>query len=324
MWWIPLAALAAPRTIAPVEGRDGERVERPHAITFGLVGGLARATPEAWLDLQNADLAFVVSVGDAVERSSRRQYRRAQQRLGALPITPLPGVGEARGDRDLGRFFRAWGGLGVRGASRPTSWRAFDLVPQGARWRVLVVDADAERLGDRFLDELIWLPKVTAPLTEPLIVVSNEPVTSLVQGTGASDGARRLHDQIRRHTDPMRAPLFVSGGGAPELVMPGGPWGEAWLTVGQISGPPATLVRVTDALALDAGFDEALVRFFSESTDVAALSANGPYTASSFPLQGWWRVTIGADALTATLRMAGLQGWTDVHTIRWSRAAGWE
>lgn len=318
-----MAAAAA----APIAARDGDQLAREHAITFGLAGGLARATPDALVDLQRADLSFVVSAGDAVDRGSARRYRAVQEALGALPVVPLPGPGEARGDPDLSRFFRAWDGLGVRESEDPVTWRSFDLVPAGAAWRVVVLDADDQRLGETFLDELIWLPRVVGPAGRPLLVVANAPVGTLVAGDPPPEGAARLHELIRRHSEPMRAPLFAAAGNAPEFVLPGGRWGEAWLGVGQISGPPATLRRIDPSLIVEDSFDAALIEHFAASTDVSSILARGDYVADRFPLEGWWRITVGAADLTATLRMREIpqrpSGWTDVFTIRWTREGGW-
>lgn len=332
MWWTLVVAGQA--QAVEMAARDGDRIERGHPITFGLVGGLADATPDAWMDLQQADLAFVIAAGDTVPSGRARFYRRLHETLGALPVVPLPGPGEANRDADLWWFFRAYEGLGADGIG-PVTWRRFDLLPRGAPWRLLVLDADAARLGDSFLDELIWVPKAL-PMTHPLLVVCNAPVGTLTAEASPSAGAWRLHELVRRHTEPTRMPLWAAADGAAGFVLPGGRWGEAWLGIGRISGPASTLLRVdprltsgrtrisgTPPLVVDAAFDAALTDHFAGLADTAALLVGQAYDAERFPVEGWWRITVDADELTATLRMRAIQGWTDVFTARWTRASGW-
>ena len=325
MWFIATLSCAHVASAAPIAAADGERVERDGPVTFGMFGNFASADDTAVADLRSANLLFAVLPGDAVDRGTPGRYEALQGRLGGLSVLPLPGAGEGRGDRRLHNYYAAWEGLGVTGLPDPVPWCAFDLVSRGVAWRVLVLDADAERLGSAaFADELSWVPKVLADGHEPVLVLLNAPIGSLAEGAVQSVGAVKLHDLVWRHTDPTRL-VLVAAGGSPsaELSLPGGAWGEAWLGVGSAAGPAATVHRATERLALEPGLDAALEQWFGESADGSALAAGADYSAERFALTGWWRLTVDGDGLSATLRMAADGAFSDVYTIAWRSDSGW-
>lgn len=317
---VPPAAMAA---------IDGDVVEWSGPIRFGMVGGLAYADTSLDGDLRAAGLSFVVLVGDAVPRGTPRAYSALHQRLDTLPAVPLPGPGEARGDRRLTTYGRAWEGLGVRGVDDdPVPWRAFDLCTDGARWRLVVLDADRERLRDRFRDETFWLPKVLGNREAQVIVVANRPVGTVWSDwdPASSAGAAFLHGLVLRHTDATRLTLVAAGGTpSPELALPGGPWGEGWLAVGRATGPAGTLTRATQSLALEPGFDRALSAWFAAAgMDRDALDAAAAYTADRTPVSGWWVVELTGRTLEAALRLQDAQGaWSEAFRVRWTPEEGW-
>lgn len=314
----------------PIAARDGDVLRRDGPIRFGLVGGLASAGPSLDDDLRAGDLAFVVLAGDAVRRGTRRAYAALAERLGDLPAVPMPGRGEVRGDRDLSRYANAWGGLGVRGIDRdPVPWRAFDLCVGAAPWRLVVLDADEQRLGARFTDETYWLPKVLGGDDDgPVLLLMSRPVGSLWSGWDreGSRGAAMLHGLVLRHTSPGRLPLVAAfGTPSPELALPGGPWGEGWLGIGQVEGASGEVARTASSLALEPGFDRALVRWFSGfGADAATLEAAPGYGSDRTPLSGWWLLEVDGARLDATLRMRAPTGrWGEVYRVRWTPDDGW-
>jgi hypothetical protein len=321
MWMVASAAFAS----VPIAIRDGEVATVDGPVRFALVGGLAWASPATEADLHAAGLGFVVLAGDAVPRGSRSAYEVLRERLAGLPVVPLPGAGEARGDASLRWFSSTFTGLGVEGLDLNVPWRAFDIRTEGVSWRFLVLDADGDRRGTSFQDQLSWVPKVVADGDDPLIVLLNRPVRSMSASwdPSASAGAALLHDVVRRHTAPTRIALVAAGGApSPEFVLPGGPWGEGWLGVGRASGPPDTLIRATATAELEPGLDDALMRWFV-SDGVPAPSVVDDYRADTWPVTGWWRVTLDGEELAATLRMCRARGCADVYTVRWTRTDGW-
>lgn len=325
MWFL---AVGPSWSAVPVAFRDGDVLAADGAVRFGLVGGFAWAGPVTEADLADSRLSFVVLAGDAVTRGSKRAWsglsERLQERLHGIPVVPLPGAGEGRGDRSLATFAAAWDGLGVVGLSLPVPWRSFDVRTGETTWRFLVLDAETGRPGTRFEDELSWVPKVVADGDEPLILLSNLPVRSLSASWNPADaaGAEQLHALVRRHSGPTRIALVASGGApSPEFVLPGGPWGEGWLGVGRTDGPADTLQRVREPLTLEPGLDSALSQWFVAG-GLPALSTNDDYRAETWPVQGWWRVTLDGAELSATLRMCR-STCADVYTVRWTEAGGW-
>jgi hypothetical protein len=324
MWM--LAAGAALASI-PVAFRDGDTVSIDGPVTFGLVGGYAWAGPETADDLRSAELAFLVLAGDAVPRGSRRAYHALLERIGTVPVVPLPGAGESRSDGALRRFSSTFSGLGVAGLGPSVPWRSFDLRTDGVSWRFLVLDADRDRRGVPFEDELSWVPKVVAEGDAPLILLLNRPVRSLSASwpPDASEGAVQLHELVRRHTGPTRIALVAAGGApTPEFVLPGGAWGEGWLGVGRADGPPDTLVRADATTQLEPGLDEALERWFV-AEGAARPTVADDYRPDVWPVTGWWRVTLDGPLLTAALRMCrpSRGGCADVYTVSWTRDDGW-
>lgn len=309
----------------PIAARDGDQVTAAGPIAFGLVGGLASAGDDVIADLCESDLSFVVTA-DAVIRGTRARYAALHRRLGALPVQPLVGEGEARGGRRAAvppGFAAAWSGLGVQQLAEPVPWRALDLRAGGAPWRVLVVDVDQERLGPAFDEQLFWLPKVLAEGHGPVLVLANGPVGTLTE-PGPSEGAGRVHDVIERHTDPSRLVLYAAtGGGAPEIELPGGPWGEAWIGAGRAVVPVNELRRFDTEIALESGFDAALVRWFSIGGDAEPLREGGNFDPQRYPVAGWWRIELDGDRLNAAFRMNGAQGWDTVYQASWSSDRGW-
>lgn len=319
--WI-LAALA--HGAVPVAFRDGETVAVDGRVVFGLVGGFAWARPETEADLRSSGLGFVVLTGDAVPRGSKAAYETLVSRLDGLPVVPLPGPGEVRGDPGLRRFSSVFSGLGVEGLDVRVPWRAFDLRTDGTTWRFVVLDADSDRRGIPFADELSWVPKVVADGEDPLILLLNHPVRSLSSSwqPARSEGAVMLHDLVRRHAEPTRIALVASGGTpCPEFVLPGGPWGEGWLGVGRADGPSDTLLRANAPFELEPGLDAALSRWFLDD-GVLPPAVTDDYRPDTYPVQGWWRITLDGTELVATMRMCR-QDCADVYTVRWTRDDGW-
>jgi hypothetical protein len=309
----------------PIVAQDGERLARQGAVRFALVGGYAQAPPSLDQDLRQAQVDFVVLVGDAVSHGTSGAYRDLTQRLAGLPVCPLPGEGERSRDPGLRRFRQTWEGLGVRGLQEPVTWRAFFLETERHPWRMVVLDADREALGSRFFDEQFWLPKVVSEGDEPLIVLMNAPLDPLVATAPPDRGALQLHSALRRHVSGSRVALVAATGGAPSLTLPGGTWGEAWASVGQVGGTPVTLHREAGELALEPGLDEALSSWLTDrGADPVLLDAGVDYEASRWPLLGWWLVTLQGPELSLELRLAHNDVWRTVYRTSWTREGGWK
>ncbi|MEQ1571405.1 MAG: hypothetical protein ABMA64_37600, partial [Myxococcota bacterium] len=115
----------------------------------------------------------------------------------------------------------------------------------------------------------------------------------------------------------------ATGGGAPEIELPGGPWGEAWIGAGRAVVPVNELRRFDTEIALESGFDAALVRWFSIGGDAEPLREGGNFDPQRYPVAGWWRIELDGDRLNAAFRMNGAQGWDTVYQASWSSDRGW-
>ena len=140
---LPFALSSGPRREIPIAVADGGAIDQDRPIRVGIVGGYHLAPPSLDQDLRGASLDLVILAGDAVERGTGRAYRDLYARLSQLPLSPMPGPGERRGDRKLRRYERAFSGLGVRGLDADASWRAFDITSGDNLWRVVQLDVDA-------------------------------------------------------------------------------------------------------------------------------------------------------------------------------------
>ena len=118
----------------------------------------------------------------------------------------------------------------------------------------------------------------------------------------------------------------MSGGaGAPELVLPGGRWGDAWLAAGPTAPPVARLPRSAGDLTLAEPFANQLTaRLGARLPEEERLRLEA---ASAFdgrwPVAGFWWVSIRATELEIELWLSTDGSWEPLPAIRWTPDGGW-
>ncbi|MCA9488869.1 MAG: hypothetical protein KC621_03080 [Myxococcales bacterium] len=318
----PIATLLAgcvhaPPTV-PILVGDAGRLEGDR-VALALVGGWGEASVEERATVLEVGRALLL-VGETA-RGTNRSWAETLPTLGAARLLPLPGEAERRSDRELRTFHTVFDGYGVRGGGAPASWQSFLVVSGGHRWRVVVLDADEAALGQRFVDELSWLPKVLGG-DEPVIVLANAAVGSNAQGYGVPPAMQELFAVVRRHVDATRLVMVASA--APrvtELVLPRGAWGEAWLSTWL--GEPDVLLRDRDGHALERTLDLALLTSAAAVDDRDVELLDDTVTAWSprgDAARGWWTLDIEGAELRLTHRTIDGERSAEV---RWSVEGGW-
>lgn len=313
-----LAACVHAPSAVPVLVGDAGRLEGDR-VELALVGGWLEATADERVTVLE-DGRGLLLLGETA-RGTSRSWAATLPTLGAARLLPVPGEAERRSDRDLRTFHSVFDGYGVRGGGVPASWQSFLVVSRGHRWRVVVLDADEEALGPRFVDELSWLPKVLGG-DEPVIVVANAAAGSNAASYRSLPAMEELLAALRRHVDPTRLVLVASA--APrvtELVLPHGPWAEGWLSAWL--GEPDVLLREREGHHLEATLDLALLTSAAAvgERDVEQLDATiSAWAPQGDAARGWWALDIEG----AELRLAhrSIDGERDA-VARWSADGGW-
>lgn len=227
----------------------------------------------------------------------RDRGRHWDELLDGVAGMVLPVPHRARGDEDLRRWRDVWAGGGA-------PWRTLDVVSDGVRWRILVVDVlDGGREGS---DQAFWLPDVVSHDDhDHLVVVSNLPLT----GPAAGPRGRDLYEGLLARTEADRILLVASGvPGASGARLTAGPWGELTLEVGRADGALSAVPLRQDPPLLD-GF----VRAAAAAAGVEEPSDVLPGSAFA----GHWEVVLRGEALDAHWC-----GPVPYH-LRWGRSRGW-
>jgi hypothetical protein len=304
--------------------QDGDVLFRDAPYSVAIVSDFAAGGRALGDALARSKPDLLVLAGDAIDRSRTEDWIALFDAVGEIPVVPLPGTGERRGDRSSKRFLTAWQGLGVEGLPEPVSWRTFVVSTPTSGWRFVVLDADRAHLDGGWNNQLHWIPKAATAGNEPLVVLLARPPRSLTTGRDAA--AEELVDLLREHADPSRVVLVASGGaGATELILPGGRWGEGWLNTGPPIPPTEPLPRAVGDLVLAPSADAALTEWFGgalEDADRQALAA-AP-TFDPWPVAGFWWVSFFEDGLGCELRLYHDGTWVPLPLVRWSADGGWE
>jgi len=303
----------------PVYATDGSTVAAEESLRFAVVGS-TRPTREGAAEAVIADLAaaardeglaFVVLLGDQVPRSTPAAWRAFHQRWAPVVeagagLVPVAGPGELRGDRHLVGFAAAFPGAGPEGRTdSPAGWSSFDVEVGEGSWRFVVVETDRKAMGDRWAEQLFWLPRAMSAAGSPyLLLFLPTPATTL---TGRADPDAGVVLEAALDEAPADRLMAVFQGGAPsnELLLPGGPWGEARVVAGNGGVPGADLalawpLRSTNPdLALDSAFREALL---AELLVPPGVDPPPVLDGTEFPVQGWWKVELQGTEIDLAFR----------------------
>lgn len=325
----PLETIADLRTESAVRGLD--------AIV--LTGGFVRrSTPDEWN-------RFGKRWGDllASDRPSENKARR--------PVLAIPSAGEVLGDKRLVGFGAAFPDIGEDiGLDRTASWGATDITVSGATWRVLFLDTNKGMLGSRWKEQLFWLPKaVSEGKYDRLLVFMPDPRVTLAEGaTMNRDGApAELIEIIEEYAGLNKLFAVISNGPATnELILPSGPFGEAYIVAGNAGLGGPTLLRAGPAdaagykdVSLEALFDLALMKEFDRQSEALAFpepmidkakgrgtweSYTPRYDGATFPIQGWWVVDLQGEGIRISFRMRRPDGtFFDLYGIQRGARGGW-
>lgn len=329
MWmWAACTPWVARIEPAPVGARDGDVLAHAGPIHVALLGHADRAPPSLFRALTDRAAQVVVLAGDAVSRSRPAQWRRLHDRVEGLTVLPVAGTGERNGDPAAMGLMTAWDGLGVEVLSDPGPWYAVDLHTGGARWRFVVLDTDREAMGNKWNDQWFWVPKVVGDDSY------DHGVVVLTDGPGRMDGsvdrgsfaAEELLRLVRSHADADRLVMVIVGGtDVPAVVLPGGPWGEAWVTTGPSARATHSLQRLSTRLSLAQGYVDGLELEFARRSgrseeDLEALPSFDP---DDLPVAGYWDFKVAGPRAELTLQLASPTGWTEVPALMWTPSTGW-
>jgi hypothetical protein len=306
----------------------------------------------------------IVLTGGFVRRSTSDEWTRFGKRWGDLlassrpsdnqarrPVLAMPGAGEVLGDKRLVAYGAAFPGIGQEiGHDRTASWGATDLTVGGATWRLLFLDTNQKALGSRWKEQLFWLPRaVSEGKYDRLIVFLPEPRVTLAEGaTMNRNGAPgELVEIIEEYAGLNKLTAVISNGPSTnELILPSGPFGEAYVVAGNggLSGPTLMRAGPADAagykdVALEPMFDLALLKEFDRQAEsqgfaetlIDKAKARGSWATytprfdgAAFPVQGWWILDLQGEAIRLTFRMRRPDGtFFDLYGIQRGARGGW-
>ncbi len=283
--------------------------------------------------------------GGMVPRSSSKEWERAValwQPLADRGVLATPGSSERTRDPKLRGFHSVFPDMGVPSLGGEVSFGHHDLLSEGVRWRIIRLDADSHHMGNRWLDQLFWLPKVLTPGDhDALIVVINLPLVSLSDPRKADPrgDVSTLLDVVTAYASPTALTAVIMGG-APsnEVHLPAGDYGELHLIAGSASGPAEDLWRAgisdipgRDTIELAHEFDSALRSALEERVEAGRAGplaierwARGVLSADALPVRGWWELTVRGRAIAVRFHLEQSEGrFTPVFAMHHSRRRGW-
>ncbi len=366
---------------------DGQLVQAPRVLSFAVVGNTfgvlqevddeddreagrvpvtEKLVDDLAAQLRHERLGFLVLMGDQVPASTHGTWNTFDRALRNLidgdtapesprirmPVVPVVGEREFRGDRFLEGFGAAFPGVGANiGYNRVAGWYAFDCKVRDATWRFLVLDSNKKALGPRWKEQLYWIPRaVENGDYDHLVVFMHHPLLSLVPEREANqEGApAELLELVEDSIGLMKLrAVFLGHPGTSEAYMVGGRFGTLHLTAGGGGGMREDLQRWghvrsagIEATQLEPIFDMTLLNIFNEralehsfpevTIDAARAERSyegfpGVYDSRVFPLHGYWWVEIRGQEMDMIFRLFDGHdgGFTDVYRISFDAEDGW-
>ena len=268
-----------------------------------------------------------------------------------LPAVIVPGDHEIRGDRDLERMGVAFPGTGANiGYNRVAGWSAFDFAIGESAWRLVFLDSNRDAMQARWDEQMRWIEEATAgDAYDHVMVFMHHPAMSLAQGVSVDpDGdAKELIDAVEESAavNSLRA-VFAADPRTSEVQLIGGPFGALHVGAGGGGAGAHSLARwaaggegAKSDRRLEAIYDMSILNVFREAAEAKefpdrvldqALGEGeyegfpGVYDAGSFPLVGYWRVTLDDDAASVVFRVRRVDGSLgDVYRADFTEDAGW-
>jgi hypothetical protein len=354
---------------------DGQQLKAPRTLTFAVVGNTFGVLQQAEDDKQQTEAgrisiserlvedlaaqmrheryAFLVLMGDLVGGSSNKSWAafdlawrnllkgesEPESPRIRMPVVPVVGEREFRGDRFLQGFGAAFPGVGAPiGYNRVAGWYAFDAQVRDAKWRFVK-------------EQLYWIPRaVGGGDYEHLVVFMHHPLLSLVpEGDPNSGGApAELLELVEDSIGLMKLrAVFMADPGTSEAFLVGGRFGTLHLNAGGGGGLADDLQRWghvraagVEATQLEPMFDVALLNTFNSrarehdfpevAIDAARAEGSydgfpGLYDASWYPTHGYWWVEIQGGELDVIYRIYdGHSGsFADIYRMAYTDKDGW-
>jgi hypothetical protein len=366
---------------------DGQTINAPRTLTFAVVGNTfgtlqheedkeqvargQRSVSDVLVEdlaaqLRHERYAFLVLMGDMVGASSTKAWEAFDLAMRNLlkgetepesprirmPVVPVPGEREFRGDRFLEGFGAAFPDVGSNiGYNRVAGWYAFDCKVRDATWRFLVLDSNRKALGPRWKEQLYWIPRaVENGEYDHLVVFMHHPLMSLVpEGEANHEGApAELLEIVEDSIGLMKLrAVFMADPGTSEAFMVGGRFGTLHVNAGGGGGEAEDLQRWghvraagVEATQLEPIFDMTLLNTFNERAlahefpeviiDAARAQRSyegfpGVYDSRWFPTHGYWWVEIEGHDMDVIYRIFdGYEGgFADIYRVHFTNEDGW-
>ena len=268
-----------------------------------------------------------------------------------LPAVIVPGDNEVRSDRDLERMGLAFPGTGANiGYNRVAGWSSFDFTVGQSVWRMIFLDSNRAAMQARWDEQMRWIEQATAGESyDHVMIFMHHPATSLAQGVDVDpDGdAKALIDAVEESAavNSLRA-VFAADPRTSEVQLLGGPFGVLHVGAGGGGAGSHSLGRwaaggegAKSDLRLEAIYDMAILNAFRDAAEKdeaadrvldQALGEGeyegfpGVYDDGTFPLVGYWRVSLDDDAASVVFRLRRADGALgDVYRADFTEDGGW-
>ena len=322
------------------------RVGKTKKVTETLLKNVAKASPDC-----------VVFVGDMVKSGSKKDWKRFEKdQLSLIPkpsVQPVIGEYEAIKDPKYVNTEILFPDMGTDiGYNRVGSWSYFDVVTDGVKWRMLVLDANKEALTSRWNEQLLWLDEVTKGDFEAVFIFVHQPWYNLAGSSPKMNPAgnpEELISYVEGAVDMLKLRgVFFGGGHANQVILPNGPYGTLHVGAGGGGAPAEDLYiwqpgmehGMTQKIALEEKFTSILQEQVDRLHGQSPLSPAtldkafntgtykdfpGLFEGTQVPTQGWWELVLDGNSSKIVYHFLFANGSVEpVYELRYSEKRGWK